>query len=279
MTLTRLLTLTLLPLLAVACSDTGNDGLGDPSSITVIATAAPEGAAGTMGALTFRVIIDRPQSTPTRINYRTVAGSATGGVDYLDTEGRVTIPAGAVAGDITVELIGDAEEEAAETFTLDYNVQGNVTATAASALGTIANDDSSCATPFSKDPNPWVVGDADPLNFAHRGGVIDFPENTLYAYAEAARAGADVLEMDVYQTQDNELVIIHDDTVDRTTNGTGRVTDLTLAELRALDAAFWYIPGEGVRRDRAGEDYTFRGIATGEKPPPAGYAPEDFRIP
>ncbi len=275
----RLTTITLLSLFAVGCSDNNDNGLGDPSSITVISTASPEGAAGSMGSLSFQVVLDRPQSTPTRIDYRTKPGSATAGVDYLDTEGRMTIPAGALAGVIEVELIGDAEDETSETFTLSYTAKGNVTATAESALGTIANDDSTCDAAFDKDPNPWVVGDADPLNFAHRGGVIDFPENTLYAYAEAAKAGADVLEMDVYQTRDNELVILHDLTVDRTTNGTGRVADLTLAELRALDAAYWFITGEGTRRDREEEEYTFRGIATGAKPPPPGYAPEDFRIP
>lgn len=275
----RLAPLVLLPLVAVACSDGNDDGSGSPSAITVIATAAPEGAAGTMGALTFRVVLDRPQSTPTRVDYRTVAGTATAGTDYLDTEGRLTIPAGALAGTIQVDLIGDADEESGETFTLEYRARGNVTATSDSALGTIANDDSTCDEPFSNDPNPWIIKEGDPLNFAHRGGVIDFPENTLYAYAEAARAGADVLEMDVYQTQDNELVILHDLTVDRTTNGTGRVADLTLAELRTLDAAYWFISGEGTRRNRAAEEYSFRGIATGERPPPPGYAPEDFRIP
>jgi glycerophosphoryl diester phosphodiesterase len=120
---------------------------------------------------------------------------------------------------------------------------------------------------------------ADPLNFAHRGGVTDFPENTLYAYAEAAKAGADVLEMDVYQTKDNALVILHDLDVDRTTNGRGDVVDLTLAELRKLDAAYWFVPGAGTPHDRPDEDYSFRGIATGQQPPPVGYSAEDFRIP
>jgi glycerophosphoryl diester phosphodiesterase len=120
---------------------------------------------------------------------------------------------------------------------------------------------------------------SDPLNFAHRGGVTDFPENTLYAYTEAAKAGADVLEMDVYQTKDNELVILHDLDVDRTTNGRGDVVDLTLAELRKLDAAYWFVPGAGTPHDRQDEDYSFRGIATGQQPPPVGYSAEDFRIP
>lgn len=62
-----------------------------------------------------------------------------------------------------------------------------------------------------------------PLNFAHRGGVTDFPENTLYAYSEAAGASADVLEMDVFQTRDNHLVILHDAAgVGRTTDGEGK---------------------------------------------------------
>jgi glycerophosphoryl diester phosphodiesterase len=145
--------------------------------------------------------------------------------------------------------------------------------------GTIANDDTSCDLPFTKDPNRWLVHGADPLNFAHRGGVTDFPENTLYAYAEAAKAGADVLEMDVYQTKDNQLVILHDLDVDRTTNGQGNVVDLTLAELRALDAAYWFVAGAGTPHDRPEADYTFRGIASGDKAPPPGYSAEDFRIP
>jgi glycerophosphoryl diester phosphodiesterase len=71
---------------------------------------------------------------------------------------------------------------------------------------------------------------------AHRGGRVDTPENTLAAFGHAIQLGADWLEFDVQMTRDGVLVVIHDDTVDRTTNGTGRVADLTLAEIRALDA-------------------------------------------
>ncbi|MEW2479952.1 alpha/beta hydrolase [Mycobacterium sp. NPDC049093] len=70
---------------------------------------------------------------------------------------------------------------------------------------------------------------------AHRGASHDFPEQTRAAYTEALRQGADALECDVRLTKDGELVLIHDKTVDRTSNGTGRVGDLTLAELQALD--------------------------------------------
>ena len=74
---------------------------------------------------------------------------------------------------------------------------------------------------------------------AHRGAMQTHPENTLTAFKEAVRAGAHMIEFDVQLTRDNELVIMHDPTVDRTTNGSGKVSDLTLAELKLLDAGLW----------------------------------------
>jgi glycerophosphoryl diester phosphodiesterase len=71
---------------------------------------------------------------------------------------------------------------------------------------------------------------------AHRGQSGSLPENTLVAFRNAVDLGADRLELDVQMTRDGELVVIHDETVDRTTNGTGRVAELTLTEIRALDA-------------------------------------------
>lgn len=73
---------------------------------------------------------------------------------------------------------------------------------------------------------------------AHRGGPRYAPENTLAAFAHATEAGADMLECDVQMTADGEPVIIHDETLDRTTDGAGWVKDKTLAELRGLDAGF-----------------------------------------
>jgi glycerophosphoryl diester phosphodiesterase len=83
------------------------------------------------------------------------------------------------------------------------------------------------------------------LVMAHRGGAGLWPENTMYAFSRAARAGTDVLEMDMHSTSDGALVIIHDDTVDRTTNGAGRVNSLTLAQLKALDAGYRWSPDGG----------------------------------
>jgi len=75
-----------------------------------------------------------------------------------------------------------------------------------------------------------------PKIFAHRGANADAPENTMAAFQLALDLGADGIELDVMLSKDHELVVIHDDTVDRTTNGSGSVQDLTLAELKALDA-------------------------------------------
>lgn len=72
--------------------------------------------------------------------------------------------------------------------------------------------------------------------FAHRGGLAHAPENTLAAFRNAISQGADWLEFDVQMTKDGELVVIHDETVDRTTNGTGVVRDMTLQQIRSLDA-------------------------------------------
>lgn len=75
---------------------------------------------------------------------------------------------------------------------------------------------------------------------AHRGSRINRPENTLTAFEEAIRVGADGIELDVHLSKDGEVVVIHDETVDRTTNGSGRVRHLTIAELKELDAGSWF---------------------------------------
>ncbi len=79
---------------------------------------------------------------------------------------------------------------------------------------------------------------ARPLVFAHRGGGGLIPENTLEAFVYSAKMGVDVLELDVHATSDGTLVVHHDTTVDRTTNGRGRVNSLTIEALKKLDAGF-----------------------------------------
>lgn len=77
---------------------------------------------------------------------------------------------------------------------------------------------------------------------AHRGASRAAPENTLAAFALALTQGADGIEFDVHATADGHLVVIHDDAVDRTTNGSGPVARLTLAQVRSLDAGGWFDP-------------------------------------
>ena len=83
-----------------------------------------------------------------------------------------------------------------------------------------------------------------PLVIAHRGGAGLWPENTLHAFERAAGLGVDVLELDVRRTADDELVVIHDATVERTTDGRGAVSSLKLSEIKRLDAGFrWTTDG------------------------------------
>jgi glycerophosphoryl diester phosphodiesterase len=83
------------------------------------------------------------------------------------------------------------------------------------------------------------------LVIAHRGGRSLGPENTLYTFRRAVDLGVDVLEMDVHRTKDGHLVVLHDATVNRTTDGTGPVDHYTLAELKKLDAAYRWSPDHG----------------------------------
>ncbi|CEG28897.1 glycerophosphodiester phosphodiesterase [Bacillus sp. B-jedd] len=75
--------------------------------------------------------------------------------------------------------------------------------------------------------------------FAHRGSKGTHPENTIPAFREALRHRIDGIELDVHLSKDGELVVIHDEKVDRTTNGSGRVGSMTLQELKSLDAGSW----------------------------------------
>jgi glycerophosphoryl diester phosphodiesterase len=85
-------------------------------------------------------------------------------------------------------------------------------------------------------------------NVAHRGASGNYPENTLLAFQKALEIGVDEIELDLYLTKDDRLIIMHDSTVDRTTDGTGAISELTLAEIKALDAGGVF--GEQFRGER-----------------------------
>ena len=77
------------------------------------------------------------------------------------------------------------------------------------------------------------------MNIAHRGFSAAYPENTLLSFNKALALGVTHLELDLQLTHDGQLIVLHDRSVDRTTNGSGEASDLTLAEIRELDAGIW----------------------------------------
>jgi glycerophosphoryl diester phosphodiesterase len=89
--------------------------------------------------------------------------------------------------------------------------------------------------------NPWRRRDR-PLAIGHRGHSLEAPENTFAAYRRAIELGVEMIEADVNITRDGRLAMIHDATLDRTTNGAGRVSAVTWSELQALDAGTWFDP-------------------------------------
>lgn len=88
---------------------------------------------------------------------------------------------------------------------------------------------------------PTFAADANkPLVIAHRGGKKWAPENTMAAFAKSLKAGADGVELDIHRCKSGELVVIHDETLDRTTDGKGFIKDKTWDELKNLSAGKWY---------------------------------------
>ncbi len=81
-----------------------------------------------------------------------------------------------------------------------------------------------------------------PALMAHRGNSALAPENTLAAFARALETKAEWIELDVHLSADGEVVVMHDGTVDRCTDGSGAIADMTLAQLKALDAGGWFGP-------------------------------------
>lgn len=106
--------------------------------------------------------------------------------------------------------------------------------------GIITDHTDSVLTAFSRYPENTLV--QRPIVAAHRGIPSLAPENTMAGYRLAYEMGADLIETDLQITKDGQLVVMHDSTVDRTTNGTGKVSDLTFEEVRQLDAGITFSP-------------------------------------
>ncbi|HEX9037719.1 MAG TPA: glycerophosphodiester phosphodiesterase [Ktedonobacterales bacterium] len=107
---------------------------------------------------------------------------------------------------------------------------------------------------------PYTTHDR-PLVFAHRGGSALAPENTAPAFENGLALGADALELDIHYTRDNEIVVFHDYTLERTTDGTGTVSALTLDELRRLDAGYRFTTDGGVTYPWRGKGVTILTLA------------------
>jgi glycerophosphoryl diester phosphodiesterase len=107
--------------------------------------------------------------------------------------------------------------------------------------------------------SPWL--ERRVIAFAHQGGSHEGPSSTLAAIGAALAEGASAIELDVHATADRQIVVCHDETVDRTTNHHGAIAELTLAQLRDMDNAYWWIDGETVTPEREPSEYLQRGKA------------------
>jgi glycerophosphoryl diester phosphodiesterase len=108
---------------------------------------------------------------------------------------------------------------------------------------------------------------------AHRGASAQAPENTMEAFRLGVEAGADAIELDVHLTTDGQLAVIHDDTLDRTTDRTGRVAELTMDQVREADAGATF-----ARPDDAGLPYAGEGLRVPTLPEVLEWLPDDIGL-
>ena len=134
------------------------------------------------------------------------------------------------AGDVE-HVIANAAGDLGEDYTLNFDRSAGST-----SHRTGLDNLSFSSTTVTKPP---VITNGPTISIGHRGASLLAPENTLAAFA-ACLNKSDMVEFDVHESSDGELVVIHDSTVDRTTDGTGSVSSITLAELETLDAGSWY---------------------------------------
>lgn len=125
-----------------------------------------------------------------------------------------------------------------------------------------------CGSPGSGDaeqeasvdnPTPPTQNNSFPFTSAHRGGAAYAPENTMMAFENAYRLGVEDIEMDAQLTADNVVVLLHDDTVDRTTDCSGTVLSMTLATLKNCDAAYWFSLGQSTTTPDENRQHPLRG--------------------
>lgn len=215
-----------------------------------------------------------------------------------------TLPAAVVIGSLFLGACGNnstatattTDRNTTTTTTTDINTtaadspNGIAPPSTVTATTTLAGSAPASTTSFPVAPAPTVslpptvptidqlLGLQRPIVLAHTAGEDQFPASTLFAFNESVAARVDMLDLNVQLTADGVLVVHHDDTVDRSTNGTGSVASFTYDELAELDDAYWFTP-ECVCTDKPASDYPYRGMRTDEVEPPPGYAADDFAIP
>ncbi|WP_413375004.1 glycerophosphodiester phosphodiesterase [Alkalihalobacillus sp. 1P02AB] len=84
------------------------------------------------------------------------------------------------------------------------------------------------------------ISKKEPIIIAHRGASKDAPENTLAAFALAVQHGCDAIELDIHLSVDNEFIVCHDEHINRTTNGSGKIADMTVPQLKSFDCGQWF---------------------------------------
>lgn len=141
------------------------------------------------------------------------------------------------------------------------------------AGGASAAGSASAVTP----PPEWLGQHI--VAITHNGGEDDAPGDTLFALQQAVNLGMQVIDVDLQESKDGVPILMHNDTVDSSTDGTGDVSDKTAAELSTLDAAYWWVPDCGFCHGKPAADYIYRGVRTGAKPPPSGATADDFGVP
>lgn len=150
--------------------------------------------------------------------------------DWLPSEAALARPPGTIAA-AAPEPAGVAAPAAVATTASHPPPQ---TAPAPSTLDDVESITIPREPPLREPKHPLVI--------AHRGAPVAAPENTLASFRVALDEGAQAIEFDVHLTRDGQAVVIHDATVDRCSDGTGAVADMTLAQVKALDAGNWFDP-------------------------------------
>jgi glycerophosphoryl diester phosphodiesterase len=116
--------------------------------------------------------------------------------------------------------------------------------------------------------NPWL--DRGVFHWAHQGGAREAPSNTRYAMDKGLANGAQGLEFDVHRSRDGRVVVIHDKTLERTTNGAGSVSRHSADELAKFDAAYWWVPSQVDNHDPATPEAAYELRGQVEKDPDLG---------